>query len=285
MQESVRKLTLCIAGRQRIDARLPPWIRLAVAAFVLVASPPTSNPAAAQAWQDNDDIRAAAESYLRDRVGKGAGRTTVEASALDPRHRLPKCEQPLRTFMRRGVEIGPRTIVGVSCDGTKSWTLYVPVNLFVTADVLVAARSLPRGHLLTAGDLSRDERDVSRMHSGYLTEARELVGQRLKHQVIAGRPLTLAMIEANRIVSRGQTVTLVAAVPGINVTMTGKALMDGALNQRIRVENLNSGRIIEGIVRSREQVEILLPGPRGFSNATPKVSPSSADTQASNNDR
>ena len=259
---------------------------MAIAAIVLTVSlPATHSAAAAQAWQDNDDIRAAAESYLRDRIGKRAGRTTVEAGALDPRHRLPKCEQPLRTFMRRGVEIGPRTIVGVSCDGTKSWTLYVPVNLFVTADVLVAARSLPRGHLLTASDLSRDERDVSRMHSGYLTEARELVGQRLKQQVIAGRPLTLAMIEANRIVSRGQTVTLVAAGPGINVTMTGKALMDGALNQRIRVENLNSGRTIEGIVRSREQVEILLPGLRGFSNATPKVSPSSADTQASNNDR
>ena len=166
--------------------------------------------------------------------------------------------------MRRGTEIGPRTIVGVGCDSPKSWTLYVPVNLFVTTEVLVAARTLPRGHLLTAGDLSRDERDVSRMHTGYLTDIRELAGQRLKHQVIAGRPITPAMIEADRIIARGQTVTLVASGPGISVTMTGKALTDGALNQRIRVENLNSGRTIEGIVRSREQVEILLPGSREF---------------------
>jgi flagella basal body P-ring formation protein FlgA len=255
-----------------------PVCLLAVTATVIEA-------AAVQPWQDNDDIRAAAESFLRDRVGRRAGRTTVEAGALDPRHRLPLCGQPLRAFMRRGVEIGPRTVVGVSCEGAKSWTLYVPVNVFVTTDVLVAARSLPRGHLLAAGDLSRDERDVSRMHSGYLTDSRELVGQRLKHQVIAGRPITPAMIEADRIVTRGQSVTLVAAGAGINVTMTGKALTDGALNQRIRVENVKSGRIVEGIVRSREQVEILLPGVRGISNAMPKVSPSAADKQASNNDR
>lgn len=264
MQESVRKLTLRSAGRQRIDARVARRVLPALVASLLATLLPAADAAAGQAWQDNDDIRAAAESYLRDRVGKRAGRTTVEAGALDPRHRLPLCDQPLRTFMRRGTEIGPRTIVGVSCDAEKSWTLYVPVNVFVTSEVLVAARTLPRGHLLTAGDLSRDERDVSRMHSGYLTDIRELAGQRLKHQVIAGRPITPAMIEADRIVTRGQTVTLVAAGPGINVTMTGKALSDGALNQRIRVENLNSGRTIEGIVRSREQVEILLPGSRDF---------------------
>ena len=264
MQDSVGKLTLGAARRQQIDARTALRTCRALLPCLLLALLAAVHPAAAQDWQDNNEIRAAAESFLRDRVGKRAGRTTVEAGALDPRHRLPRCDQPLRSFMRRGTEIGPRTIVGVSCDSKTSWTLYVPVNVFVTSEVLVAARTMPRGHLLTAGDLTLDERDVSRMHTGYLTDVRELSGQRLKQQVIAGRPITLAMIEADRIVTRGQTVTLVAAGPGINVTMTGKALTDGALNQRIRVENLNSGRTIEGIVRSREQVEILLPGSRDF---------------------
>ena len=36
---------------------------------------PAAATAAGQTWQDNDDVRAAAESYLRDRVGKRAGRT------------------------------------------------------------------------------------------------------------------------------------------------------------------------------------------------------------------
>ncbi|MEL7187378.1 MAG: flagellar basal body P-ring formation chaperone FlgA, partial [Pseudomonadota bacterium] len=89
----------------------------------------------------------------------------------------------------------------------------------------------------------------------------------------------------DQIVRRGQSVTLVASAGGISVNMNGVALTDGGLNQRIRVENMHSGRIVEGIVRSREHVEVLLPGSTKFFNARPKVSPTVADTGFSNNDR
>ncbi|MDJ0813874.1 MAG: flagellar basal body P-ring formation chaperone FlgA [Woeseiaceae bacterium] len=258
---------------------------LYIGLWLLLLAPGGAAGAAERQWQHTDDIRAAAEAYLRDRIGNSSGHTTVEAGALDPRHRLPLCDADLHAFMRRGTTIGPRTIIGVRCSGTTSWTVHIPVNVFVSADILVAARTLPPGHLITASDLTRDRRDVSRMNAGYVTDAKELIGQRLKQQLIAGRPYTLSLVQADRLVKRGQTVTLVASSGGINVSMAGKALTDGAMNQRIRVENLNSGRIVEGIVRSREQVEILLPGTRDFSNATPKVTGSTADTQASNNDR
>lgn len=278
MKEFVRNLTLRRKRRHRFDAHwLAGWLPVVLLCGTSVAEP--------QAWQENADITAAAEAYLLKRTGGSDSRTSVKAGALDPRHRLPLCDQPLEASMRRGAKIGPRTIVGVSCKGSRPWAVYVPVNVFVSSSVIVAARTLPRGHLLTAADLGSDERDVSRMVSGYAPVKSELVGQRLKHQVIAGRVITPTMIEADRVVSRGQTVTLVATGTGINVSMTGTALMDGALNQRIRVENVNSGRIIEGIVRSREHVEILLPKSSGFFHAKPKVSPDIADTQASNNDR
>ncbi len=281
----VSKLTSRQFRRQGVVG--PQWSRSVLCAglcLLLLASGGASN-AVEQQWQRTEDIRAAAEAFLRDRVGRSSGPTTVEAGALDPRHRLPLCDQPLHAFMRRGTTIGPRTIVGVRCSGARTWTVHVPVNVFVSAEILVAARTLPKGHLLTAADLGRDQRDVSRMNSGYITDANELIGQRLKQQIIAGRPYTLTLVQADQLVRRGQSVTLVASSSGINVSMAGKALTDGAMNQRIRVENLNSGRIVEGVVRSREQVEILLPDTRGFSNATPKVTGSTADTQASNNDR
>ena len=281
----VSKLTSQWFRRQGVVGSQWPRGCLCVGLWLLLLAPGGATEAAERQWQRTDDIRAAAEAFLRDRVGGSSGRTTVEAGALDPRHRLPLCDQPLKAFMRRGTTIGPRTIVGIRCSGARSWTVHVPVNVFVSAEILVAARTLPKGHLLTAADLSRDQRDVSRMNSGYITDANELIGQRLKQQVIAGRPYTLSLVQADQLVRRGQTVTLVASSSGINVSMAGKALTDGAMNQRIRVENLNSGRIVEGVVRSREQVEILLPDSRGFSHATPKVTGSTADTQASNNDR
>jgi flagella basal body P-ring formation protein FlgA len=180
----------------------------------------------------------------------------------------------------------------VRCNGNKAWKMYVPVEVSIHETILVARHPLPRGHLLDAGDLVSDERDVSRMNSGYILRTEALIGQRLRQAVLAGRAFTMQLIEADKVVSRGQTVTLSISAAGMTIRMAGKALMDGALAQRIRVENLNSGRVIEGIVRSPELVEILPPTAaarrpmsRNSFHAKPKVSPIPVDTELSNNDR
>ena len=232
-------------------------------------------------WQSVTDIAAAAEDYLRRHVGPSARRTEVRAGPLDVRLRLANCDKPLQAFLRRGTRIAARTIVGVRCAGTKPWKVYVPVDVIVTAKVVVAARTLPRGHLLTEEDLAVEDRDVTRALSGYVTVPAQVLGQRLKSQLLSGRMLTPALLEADKLVRRGQMVTLMVNNGGIAIRMTGRALSDGALNQRIRVENLNSGRIVEGIVRSRENVEILVASPSRFFHASPKVSPKVADTQVS----
>lgn len=282
MQRIVRKLTLCrVEWRRSVAATL--W-RLGSVALLL--GPGLSEAAAGtQSWQPNAAITAAAESYLRERTGKSAQRTTVKAGSLDPRHKLPLCDEPLDAFLRRGTEISARTIVGVRCGGTKEWTVYLPVNVFVTARVYTARQTLPRNHLLTEADIRLDERDVSRSAAGYMSDKDRLIGQRLRQQVIAGRIITPAMLQADFIVKRGQLVTLIAASGGINIKMSGKALKDGALGQRIQVENSKSGRVVEGIVRSQELVEVLLPAANRIFHANPKVSPQAADTQVSNNDR
>lgn len=232
-------------------------------------------------WQPVSEIAATAENYLRKHVGPSARRTDVRAGPLDVRLRLANCDKPLQAFLRRGTRVAARTIVGVRCSGTKPWKVYVPVDVIVTAKVLVASRTLPRGHMLTATDLALEERDVTRALSGYITDPAQILGQRLKAQLLSGRMLTPSLLEADKLVRRGQSVTLTVNNSGVAIRMAGKALGDGALNQRIRVENLNSGRIVEGIVRSRENVEVLMANPTRFIHASPKVSPNTADTRTS----
>jgi flagella basal body P-ring formation protein FlgA len=43
----------------------------------------------------------------------------------------------------------------------------------------------------------------------------------------------------------------------MSVRMAGRALSDGLMNQRVKVENLSSGKIVEGIARSEQVVEII----------------------------
>lgn len=228
-------------------------------AVLILAGLAPSAVAAQQAWQDVTEIAGAAESFVLRRAGPRAGRTSASAASLDPRLRLAACDVPLSAALRPGARIGQRTIVAVSCEGSQPWRLFVPVEVSVRSEIWTARHPLPRGHLLTEADLVADERDVSRMNSGYVSDIELLIGQRLKNSVLAGRALTLQLVEADKLIRRGQSVTLAVDAGGVEIRMLGTALMDGALGQRIRVENVNSGRVVEGFVRSPEVVEILVP--------------------------
>jgi len=276
----VDKLTGTPQRRHESDARRAGAICVVALSMLCAAAE-----ASLEQWQSNESIAAAAEDYIRERIGPRASKTAVKAGVLDSRHRLARCNQQLEPFLRRGTEISYRTIVGVRCNGARPWKVYLPVEVVVTDTTYVASRTLPRGHRLTAEDLVAEERDVSRLPTGYIASPQQFVGARLKTQLIAGRLLTPAMLEADIAVRRGQMVTLTVANSGINIQMSGKALMDGAIDQRIRVENTASGRIVEGIVRSREHVEVLVAGSGQIFHAKPKVSPSVADIRSSNNDR
>lgn len=277
-QKFVEKLTALPVGRHLIVGALA----AAIATFALAD---TAESAPAAQWHPVEQIADAAEAFLRDRTQSLAGETDVRAGQLDSRHRLALCDQPLQGFLRSGTEIRARTIVGVRCNGSKAWKVYVPVDVIVTANVLVARQTLVKGQVLAADDLATERRDVSRMRGGYLSDTNQVIGLRVKTLVLAGKTLKPAMLQADIAIKRGQSVTLTANNNGFAITMAGTALMDGAINQRIRVQNNNSGRVVEGIVRSREQVEVLLSKDKRFFHAGPKVSPQVADTGFSNNDR
>ncbi len=256
-------MTACRPGRRKIDGRnlLP-----AVLAVLLLTLSTDGTPVFAAApanWTPTTDIENAAVALIEQQIGDKTGNTRVSAARLDSRLRLAECSEPLEAFLRPGTRIKDRTTVGVRCTGDKPWKVYVPVDLVVTKRVLTLKRPVSRGHVLTASDLVAVERDVTRVRRGYFTDPKALIGQKARQSLIAGKIITPSMIEAATLIHRGQTVTLSVANERINIRMAGKALSDGALHQRIRVENSNSGQVVEGIVRSREHVEVLIAGTGG----------------------
>jgi flagella basal body P-ring formation protein FlgA len=51
-------------------------------------------------------------------------------------------------------------------------------------------------------------------------------------------------------------VTLAAATAGIEVRAPGRAMSDAAANQRVRVQNLNSLKIVEGVAETQDVVRV-----------------------------
>jgi flagella basal body P-ring formation protein FlgA len=121
----------------------------------------------------------------------------------------------------------------------------------------VAAHAIVLGSVLTAKDMRVEQHDISELPPGFLDDPAIAVGLTASRPIAGGAFLTNQQLVAARAVQRGQSVTLVADAGGMSVRMAGKALSDGLINQRVRVENLSSGKIVEGIARSEQIVEII----------------------------
>jgi flagella basal body P-ring formation protein FlgA len=110
---------------------------------------------------------------------------------------------------------------------------------------------------LKQSDLELSKTNISRLNRGYFTDLKEVVGMQLKRRFRRGEIITPHMVKAPKIVKRGDIVPLVAKKDRFYVKMKGKALMNGAEGERIRVKNLSSSRIIEGKVQKNGDIIVM----------------------------
>jgi flagellar basal body P-ring formation protein FlgA len=212
---------------------------------------------AQQAVQSLEEIRAAAQSFVRDRLPKAEpGKTQVSVGALDPRLRLAPCAKELVATLPAGAVFRERMTVGVSCPEGNVWTIYVPVTIETRASVLVLRKPAARGARITAADVEVQERVVGGSGDSYLTEVAQLERHTLKRPLGVGAPLTVDALIEDVLVKRGQAVTLLASASGVEVRAPGRAMSDGHASSRVKVQNLNTLRIVEGTVESADVIRV-----------------------------
>jgi len=86
------------------------------------------------------------------------GRHEVRVNRLDPRLRLPLCDQPLTTTLESPAQPLGRVTTRVRCDGSAPWTVFVPAEVRLYRPVVVLTRPLKRMSVVKAADLSLVER-------------------------------------------------------------------------------------------------------------------------------
>lgn len=202
-------------------------------------------------------LKEAAETHVQQHHAPKQGRMTVEALTLDSRLRLTPCEKPLQATLS-GTQIrGTRTSVAVHCSAPVEWTVYVPVSVHIYQNILITNRTLLRGDLIQTGDLYTEEREVSSLSYGYLTDSDRLEGARAVRAIQAQSILTPSSITTRNLIRRGEQVSLLSTAEGIAVRATGTALDDGGIGAHIRIRNTSSGRIVDAIVQAAGVVAIL----------------------------
>jgi flagella basal body P-ring formation protein FlgA len=177
---------------------------------------------------------------------------------VEPDLQVPRCSQPIKPLVASPHHMKDRVMIELRCSDTKLWHIYVPVRIVGTSPVAVTAHAIVQGTVIKATDLKVEEHDISELPLGYLDDPSIAVGLTAGRPIAGGAFLTNQQLVAAKAVQRGQSVTLIADAGGMIVRMAGRAMSDGLVNQRVKVQNLSSGRVVEGIARSEQVVEIIL---------------------------
>ncbi len=226
--------------------------RLAVGLLALAAA----SPAAAER-QSPETIREAAEAFLTAELEDAFDEVRVEARGVDSRLNLDRCDGELQAFVPHGRSAQRASTVGVECSGDAPWTVYVRMEVEARAEMVVAQRSVRRGHRLSAGDLTLAPRDARRIRGDFYRDPERLIGQEARRGLREGQPVTGNDVQPPMLVQRGDRVDIVAGGNNsLRISGGGRALERGREGDRIRVENLDSGREIQAQVVDEGRVRV-----------------------------
>lgn len=130
-------------------------------------------------------------------------------------------------------------------------------------------RPLGRGEVLKASDLTIERRPKAEVRGDFASTIADAVGRAARRQLRAGEVLRSTDLIKPDIVQRNETVTLVYEVPGLVLTMRGKALESGAEGDTINILNMQSKRTVQGTVSGPSQVTVAPPRPRVTTQLNP----------------
>lgn len=231
-------------------------LTLSALVLALFATATRSQGAPADTVQSLPAVRRAAEAELRRELDPAATGVMFEAAELDPRLRVTACTSPLVVTgkLPRGTQA--RVLVRVACNGNAYWSLNVPVDIRRKADVLVMRRAVGRGEPIGAGDVRVQSRVLPGLTSPYISRPADLTGRLTRRPIPEGTAVTADALNAALLIHRGQAVTLTARAGGFEVRAPGLAMADAAAEQRVRVRNLNSLKIVEGVADTEGVVRV-----------------------------
>ena len=147
---------------------------------------------------------------------------------------------------------------------------------FETIEAVAVEHPVEHGEVLKASDLTLLRRPKT--EHGDISDIATVVGRAARHQLRPGQPLHDADLMKPELVQRNETVTIVYEAPGIVLTLRGQAQESGALGDTVGVLNMQSKRVVQGVVSGPGRVTVSASATRVVDNA-PAQRSASAPTE------
>lgn len=225
------------------------------ALFVALLTVAPLIPLQANSFQSHKSITHAVQEFIvQQKVPLNNLQVTL--TSLNDKLVLPKCGKTLQVTMAPGTKLMGNTSLTIRCSSPQKWKIHVAAHIDGQVSALIARHPIPRGMVIRNDDLEFVSRRYSQLNHGYYVSAKLLTNMEAKRNIRAGQIMTPNLIKAQKLVLRGEHITIIAQNGGINLRVKGKALMDGQIGQTIKVRNLNSKKLIYARVISAGMVRV-----------------------------
>lgn len=124
------------------------------------------------------------------------------------------------------------------------------------AEVAVPVRRLSKGHVVRKRDLEIVRYRADKLGQNVVADGSLVVGMAVRRTLPAGKPIRAGDVHPPILIKKGQRVTVVYNAANMLLTTQGRAMQDGAADEMIRVQNLKSLVVIDGVVAGSNRVEV-----------------------------
>ncbi len=149
----------------------------------------------------------------------------------------------------------------------------------MTTETLMLTHPVNRGEVLKHADVTIQRRPKAEIGNDIIGATETVIGLAARRSLRPGQPLRIADLMKPELVMRDATVTLVYEIPGITLTVRGKALEGGAEGDLIAVLNTQSKRTVQGTVSASGHVIVASTMPRIAAKLEPSPVPSNAPSE------
>jgi len=137
------------------------------------------------------------------------------------------------------------------------------------------ARSVKAGEVIKASDVVLGRKPKLEVGAEAIADTEQAIGLAARSELRVGQSLRLSDMTKAQVVQRNEAVTIVYSVPGVALTVRGKAAEAGALGDVINIVNVQSNRTIQGTIIGPGRVSIAAAIPQIASAETPDEAASS----------
>jgi flagella basal body P-ring formation protein FlgA len=124
------------------------------------------------------------------------------------------------------------------------------------AHVPVLRSYIAEGDIITETDIEMREVPESSLRRGVAKSKAALIGQTPRRGISADRPIRVSEVTTPRMVSKGDSVTMLYTTPYMNIRGIGKALEHGTMGSVIRIRNLEGERDVVARVVGHNKVQL-----------------------------